>query len=264
MAELLEIASPQNPRYKNWLKLLDGRGIKKQEQALLAGRRFIEEVLEQFPDRALALLAPASKSDSLKPLAAKLPSRAAVCLLPPELFASVDIYGIKEPLLLISAPAPPAWNRELEDGLTIFLPFQNPINLGTCIRSAAAFGARVVLLKEAASPYLPKCLRASGPSIFQAPPCQGPSLRELAELAVQKNLPIYGLSPRGASLYQADLARRMGLVAGMEGPGLDGYWPPERRLSIPMQGQVESLNAAVSMSIGMSFYCAKSPANHSD
>lgn len=260
MREPLEIGSAQNPRYKNWLKLLDGRGIRKQEQAILAGRRFIEEILEQFPERALALLAPAGKADSTKSLAEKLPPQAAVYALPPELFANLDIYGIKEPLLLVSAPAPPVWDSELEDGLTVFLPFQNPINLGTCIRSAAAFGARVVLLREAATPYLPKCLRASGPSIFQAPPSQGPGLRELAELTAEKDLPIYGLSPRGPSLYQAALPRRMGLVAGMEGPGLDDCWPLERRLSIPMQGRVESLNAAVSMSIGMSFYCAKNPA----
>ncbi|MDR1125701.1 MAG: RNA methyltransferase [Deltaproteobacteria bacterium] len=258
--EPFAIGSPRNPRYKNWLKLLDGRGIKKQEQAILAGRRFIEEILEQFPERALALLAPVSARPpfpkGLEALAERLPPRAAVYALPPELFASLDIYGIKEPLLLVSAPAPPDWNRELEDGLTVFLPFQNPINLGTCIRSAAAFGARVVLLEEAATPYLPKCLRASGPSIFQAPPSRGPSLRELAELAAGKNLPLYGLSPRGGNIYKTAFPRRLGLVAGLEGPGLDDCWPAERRLSIPMQGRVESLNAAVSMSIGMALYCA--------
>ena len=263
--EPFEIGSPQNPRYKNWLKLLDGRGIRKQEQAILAGRRFIEEILEQFPERVLALLAPAAlvaKPENLDGLSEKLPPAAALYVLPPELFAALDIYGTRDPLLLVSAPPPPAWNNELEDGLTVFLPFQNPINLGTCIRSAAAFGARVVLLREAASPYLPKCLRASGPSIFQAPPLQGPSLRELAELTISEFWPIYGLSPRGESLYTAALPRRLGLVAGLEGPGLDDCWPLERRLSIPMQGQVESLNAAVSMSIGMSFYCAQNPANH--
>jgi len=52
----------------------------------------------------------------------------------------------------------------------------------------------------------------------------------------------------------------MGLVAGLEGPGLDTYWPLEKRLSIPMSRQVESLNASVAMSIAMSFYRAAWPA----
>ncbi|CAK7021551.1 MAG: hypothetical protein DELT_02425 [Desulfovibrio sp.] len=35
---ITEISNAQNPRYKSWLKLLDGRGIKKQQTALIAGR----------------------------------------------------------------------------------------------------------------------------------------------------------------------------------------------------------------------------------
>ncbi len=243
---LTEISSAQNPRYKSWLKLLDGRGIKKQQLALIAGRKVLDEYLQQFPGRVQGVIV--KKESDVAGLA--VPQHCPVYLLPYELFAELDIYGIREPLLLVSAPPLPEWDGSLPQGLTVFLPFQSPINLGTTIRSAAAFGASVVLLREAAMPYLPKCLRASGPAIFQVPLFQGPSIETLASYG---HLPIFALSPKGENLFSFPFAahERIGLVAGMEGPGLDAYWPEEKRLSIPMAANVESLNASVAMSIAM-------------
>lgn len=247
---MFEISSAQNPRYKTWLKLLDGRGIKKHEQALIVGRKVIDEVIDQFAERILGIIV--RKEEDAAPLA--VPRSCPVYLLPHDLFAALDIYGIKGPVLLVSAPPLPQWDGTLPHGLTVFLPFQNPINLGTTIRSAAALGASVVLLQEAATPYLPKCLRASGPAIFQVPLFQGPSLEQLAGYG---DLPIFALSPKGENIFSFPFAETMGLVAGMEGPGLDAHWPIEKRLSIPMASQVESLNAAVAMGIAMACRLAR-------
>ncbi|MDR2891676.1 MAG: RNA methyltransferase [Deltaproteobacteria bacterium] len=258
----MEISSAQNPRYKNWLKLLDGRGIKKQKQALVTGRSFIGEILARHPERVLAVIASlpgnANKSDNkpygLDELTECAPLRAMpLYLLPPDLFAALDIYGIKAPILLVSAPPLPVWDGTLASGLTVFVPFQNPINLGTTIRSAAAFGARVVLLREAATPYLPKALRAAGPAVFQVTLYQGPGIADLAEF----DLPIFALSPKGSDIFRFTFPDPIGLVAGMEGPGLDAYWSIEKRLSIPMRPNVESLNASVALSIVMAMQTAK-------
>jgi len=250
--KITEISSAQNPRYKNWLKLLDGRGIKKQETALIAGRKVLHEYLRQFPDRVRGVIL--RKTDDAANLA--VPDGCPVYLLPHDLFAALDIYGIREPMLLAFAPPLAEWDGTLPGGLTVFLPFQNPINLGTAIRSAAAFGASVVVLREAAMPYLPKCLRASGPAIFQVPLFQGPGLEQLASYG---HLPIFALSPKGENLFRFPFADYggVGLVAGMEGPGLDAYWPAEKRLSIPMAANVESLNASVAMSIAMACRAAQ-------
>lgn len=243
---MIAISSAQNPRYKAWLKLLDGRGIKKHEQALIAGRKIIDEVLGQFSQRVQGIIV-RSEEDARY---LTVPSSCPVYLLPQDLFAALDIYGIKGPILLVAAPPLPEWDGTLPDGLMVFLPFQSPINLGTTIRSAAAFGASVVLLQEAAMPYLPKSLRASGPAVFQVPLFRGPSLEQLAD---RRDLPIFALSPKGENIFSFPFDRfgAIGLVAGMEGPGLDAYWPTEKRLSIPMASHVESLNAAVAMGIAM-------------
>lgn len=244
-----EITSAQNPRYKTWLQLATARGIKKHGLALLHGRTFIDEVLERYPSRAAGVI-----THDLNLLdQAAIPEGCPLYLVNTDLFASLDIYGIRNIILLVTAPPLPVWNGELAPGLTVFVPFQNPINLGTTIRSAAALEAHVVLLQEAATPYLPKALRASGPAIFHLPIQQGPSIKRLAETT---HLPLYGLSLAGENIYSFPFPKTLGLVAGAEGPGLDDFWPTEKRLTIPMHPHVESLNACVSMSIGMALYQA--------
>ena len=250
-ATIMDISSGQNSRYKAWRALLDGRGIKKQQEAIVSGPRIIREILELFGQRVTGLIL--RRLDELEALGqTPLPapeSGFTIFRVAPELFAPLDIYGIDAPLLLIAAPPPPVWDENLAPGLTLFLPFQNPINLGTTIRSAAALGSPVVLLKEAASPYLPKSLRASGPAIFQTPLWQGPGLEELS--IYSRRLPLYALSPAGQNIFDFDWPDNCGLVAGLEGPGLVGDWPEDRLLSIPMQSGVESLNAAMAVSMAL-------------
>lgn len=251
--QYIEISSAQNARYKTWTQLTNARGIKKHGIALLHGRTFIDEVLDLYPNRAVGVITP-----SLELLSdAALPGKCPVYLVTSGLFADLDIYGINNLILVVSAPPLPRWEGELKKGLTVFVPFQNPINLGTTIRSAAALGAHVVLLQEAATPYLPKALRASGPSLFQIPIQAGPSIKTLAHL---KDLPLFALSLTGENIYTFPFPETCGLVAGAEGPGLDDFWPADKRLTIPMHPQVESLNACVSMSIGMALFQARGAA----
>jgi len=251
----MEITSPQNPRYKAWIRSLDGKGVKKTGEAIFSGKKFLGEMFARFPERVKAVLA--QRLSDLEPYT--LPRECRVFLLPGEMFARLDIYGVNAPILVLDARPFPAWNNSLAPGLTLFLPFQNPINLGTTIRTAAGIGAEVVLLREASSPYQPKSLRASGPGIFQTPIRQGPSLAELAELARGGSLPLYALSLDGENIFKAHFPETLGLVAGMEGPGLDALWPKCRRLHIPMKNAVESLNASVAVAMAVACRLRNAP-----
>lgn len=295
MFKTLEINSRQNPRYKSWLKALEGRGIRKTGEAILAGRKFGAEVLVDFPDRvsgvvvqnqnmAAGLTALGLAPDFSKGSMPERPGGHAgsgghsasaetgaehdtrtntgghalnydwpLYTLPADMFAELDIYGTNAPLLIIKATEPPLWSGKLADGLTLFLPFQNPINLGTTIRSAAAFGANVVLLREAVNLYHPKTLRAAGPALFKTSLQQGPDLQELASYS---HLPLYALALKGDNIFSFDFPAQMGLVAGREGPGLEDIWPQQRRLTIPMQPGVESLNAAAAMDMAVAMVAA--------
>lgn len=249
---VVEIASKENPRYKSWLKSLSGKGLKKNGQALIFGRKFIAEILNgASAEKCSGLIARRlSDLDGLE-----VPPGLPVHLLRPELWPELDIYGSGPPLLILEIPDLPAWSGYLAEGLTVFLPFQDPANLGTAIRTATALGSRIVVLKEAASPWHPKSLRASGPSILAADLAAGPSLAELAGM----NLPgLLALSPRGSDLLSARLPGQCGFVFGIEGPGLPEAWPQERRYSIAMSSEVESLNAAAALAVALGVWKVKS------
>ncbi|MDR1920767.1 MAG: class I SAM-dependent methyltransferase [Candidatus Adiutrix sp.] len=248
---LVEISSRENPRYKNWLKILSGRGLKKSGEALISGRKFVAEILAAQPGRARGLIVRRLSDLDGCPV----PDGLTVHLVRPELFPALDLYGAGGPLLLLERLQPPAWDGRLPDGLTVFLPFQDPANLGAAIRTSAALGATAVLLKEAASPWRPKSLRAAGPAVLLADLRQGPSL---AELARQSRPGLMALTPTGQNILDFKFPAQTGFLFGLEGPGLAGLdWPADRRLSIPMRAGVESLNAAAALAVALGLWAAR-------
>ncbi|MEW5723006.1 MAG: 16S rRNA (guanine(527)-N(7))-methyltransferase RsmG [Thermodesulfobacteriota bacterium] len=239
-----EIASRHNPHFKTWVKLLDGRGVKKLGLGLFSGSKQVREVLRDFPDRAQALLLRGGEETP----AAWAPA-VETYRLRPELFRELDLFGTGSPLLVALAPEMPWWEEAGSvEGFTLFIPFQDPANVGAVIRSAAAFGtARVVLLKEAAHPFHPRGLRAAGPTVFRVPLQRGPSLSDLKD----GDPPLIALGARGLDPAAFTFPPRFGLVPGLEGPGLPENLRRLTTLTIPMQNGVESLNAATATAIAL-------------
>ncbi len=166
------------------------------------------------------------------------------------LFKQLDVVGTHAPLLLVSVPEIARWSDDnpWPEGCTLFVPFQDPENVGAVIRSAAAFGvARVVLLREAAHPFHPRSSRAAGPALFQVPLYQGPSLTELRV----KNVPLIALDTTGPELSEVPFPDRFGLVVGVEGPGLPPQLRQGDRRRIAMRPGVESINAATAAAIAL-------------
>ena len=158
--------------------------------------------------------------------------------------------GTHAPLLLVRVSAMAAWSdaSPWPDGCTLFVPFQDPENVGAVIRSAAAFGvARVVLLREAAHPFHPRSSRAAGPALFQVPLHVGPRLADLRIAGV----PLIAMDTTGPELSEAPFPARFGLVVGVEGPGLPAHLRDGERRRIAMQPGVESLNAAAAAAVAL-------------
>ncbi|MDR1081044.1 MAG: class I SAM-dependent methyltransferase [Deltaproteobacteria bacterium] len=243
---ITEIASSGNSRFRGWLSLSDARGIRKRGECLVSGRKAARDFALLRPGAVLGVVARRpSELDGLG-----LPGDVPVYLVRREIFPELDLFGTGPPLVLAKAPPLPAWDPEAPLARdTFFAPFQDPANVGALVRTAAAMGADAVLLKEAASPYHPKSLRASGPALWQTSVMAGPSLGDLAALG---RADVYALTPGGTDLFSfAPPAGRLGLAMGIEGPGLAGSWPAGKLLGIPMASGVESLNAAVSAAMAL-------------
>ncbi len=238
-----EITSATNPAFKRCRDILGGQGIRKHGEAILAGARIRDEVLARFPDQVLGWLTgekgPPPPAASIEWLRMSEP-----------LFQELDVAGTRSPLIRVRVPEMPDWSDDdpWPEGCTLFVPFQDPENVGAVIRSAAAFGVvRVVLLREAAHPFHPRSSRAAGPALFHVPLAFGPSL---AELHV-KNAPLIALDTSGPELSESPFPERFGLVVGVEGPGLPAHLREGHRRRIAMQPGVESLNAAAATAIAL-------------
>lgn len=237
-----EITSEENPSYREWKQLTAPGGIRKHGSALVSGAKIVEEAWRTFPEHVEVLLLGGTRMS----VPEAFPDTMKVVRLPAPLFQELDTVGTRSPLLVLRVPEVLPWTPEegLPAGLSLFLPFQDPENLGAAIRSGLAFGAsRIVLLNGAAHPFHPKTLRASGGAVLQARLANGPALADLP-----LDLPFLPLSLEGKDLTQTTLPATCALLPGIEGPGLPPAWR-SRAIRIPIRPEVDSLNAAAALSI---------------
>lgn len=237
------VTSEANAAQKLMRELLHGRGIRKHGQALIAGGKTVAEVLERFPERVEGWL---TGPDGPPPPA---PAMTWLRLATP-LFQELDVSGTRAPLLLVRLPEMPEFSAAdpWPEGCTLFVPFQDPENVGAVLRTAAAFGvARAVLLREAAHPFHPRAARAAGTALFQVPLLRGPSLTDLDPAGP----PLLALSADGTELASEAFPERFGLVPGLEGPGLPDHLRRGPCRRIPIAPGVESLNAATAVAIAL-------------
>jgi TrmH family RNA methyltransferase len=130
---------------------------------------------------------------------------------------------------------------------------QDPGNAGAIIRSAAAAGATGVVLDElSADPWGWKALRASMGSAFHVPVVRSRALATLVADWRRSGIRIVATVPRGGvSMYDVDFTQPTAVMLGGEGAGLpdDLLISADTRVSIPMHGNIESLNAAVAAAV---------------
>lgn len=238
------IESAQNPQFKIWNDLHDGRGIRKHGLFILAGRKLVPEALSRFGKHFMQLIEPIHvEFDELD-----APENVDRFRLPKKLFEMLDISGTHYPLLVGSAPAlPEADLSSPPRGLELIVALGDPNNLGALMRSAAAFGAKkLILMPDAANPWHPKALRAGANAQFTLTLERGPSWDGLAAARG----PIVALDGAGKDMAAYKWPRDLRIVLGEEGPGLPADLKIER-LAIPTTGDVESLNATVAASVAL-------------
>ena len=128
---------------------------------------------------------------------------------------------------------------------------QDPGNVGTILRTADAFGARVIVLPGCADLHNPKTLRA-GMGVHFRTEIYRCTLEELTALLKEAGLPLYGAALREdtADVREVDL-RRCAMAVGSEGRGLSAavLAACDKTVRIPMDPRCESLNAASAASV---------------
>ncbi|MEO6323650.1 MAG: RNA methyltransferase [Thermoanaerobaculia bacterium] len=159
--------------------------------------------------------------------------------------------------LVALAPVPAAELgaiRLAPEALAVLLDgVQNPLNVGAILRSAEAFGVHGVLLTTgSASPFSARTLRASAGSSFRVPLATGVSPAEALAWAREQGADLVGADAHGGQPPRAVASRRpLVLVIGSEGHGISDEIVEglASRVTIPLAGQVESLNAGAAAAV---------------
>lgn len=147
--------------------------------------------------------------------------------------------------------------KNLPDDVNILVcdRIQDPGNMGTMIRTAVAAGyGAVIALPGTVDIYSPKVLRATAGMVFEMPVVYVSSEEELFEIIKETGRRLAVTVPSGGSpYYDEDLKRGIALVIGNEGNGASGSIidRADVRVTIPMKGNTESLNAAAAAAILM-------------
>ena len=244
-----QVSSRDNPFFKELKKLAgSARQRSKSGLAVLDGAHLLAALLStgRLPQQ-LAVTQAGLQDAEITALLERMPT-VPLTLLGDALFA--EISELKTPtgiLALIERPQSASTGRNhfcllLED-------IQDPGNLGSMIRSAAAAGCDVLFLSQGcADAWSPRVLRAGMGGHFVL------DIHESADLiAVAETFPgaLYAASlDAEGSLYECDLRGAVAFAIGNEGAGLSAALQQRARtVRIPMPGAVESLNAAAAAAI---------------
>uniref|UniRef100_UPI00405793D8 TrmH family RNA methyltransferase n=1 Tax=Acetatifactor sp. TaxID=1872090 RepID=UPI00405793D8 len=132
---------------------------------------------------------------------------------------------------------------------------QDPGNLGTIIRTGEGAGITGVIMSEqTVDIYNPKVIRATMGSIYRVPFVYVKELGDAICKMHEKGIHTYAAHLQGDTYYNAfSFEKPTAFLIGNEGNGLrkDTADLAESYLKIPMEGQVESLNAAIATSLLM-------------
>lgn len=148
-----------------------------------------------------------------------------------------ELLFVKNPLFVI-----------LED-------LQDPGNLGTILRTGEGAGVTAVIMsKNTVDIFNPKTIRSTMGSVYRVPFLYVEDLEKTLKCLQDAGIKTYAAHLKGATYYDSfSFEEGTAFLIGNEGNGLkkstadaaDAY------LKIPMEGQVESLNAAIATSLLM-------------
>ncbi len=249
----MELTSRDNPLVKELHKLLcDAKARRKSRRFVIEGARLCEDAARS----GIAIAAALATASAKERYAAQWQAVEAVSAASYEIAPAVSAHlsetqgpqgmfclcEMRESAFAVSA-----------DGVYLALEdVQDPGNLGTILRTAEAFGVSGILLsKGCCDRYNPKVLRASMGGVFRLPltVCED-FVGTLGELG--KTLPVLASVIDGDAL-PVTAAPKSGAVAviGNEGNGMSqaAIDACTHRVTIPMAGRAESLNASMAAGI---------------
>ncbi|UCV13037.1 RNA methyltransferase [Dechloromonas denitrificans] len=232
--QLKKLAESGRERRKTGLTLLDGVHL---VQAFEAARGLVE---------TLVVAESALETDEISRLTA---GRDTV-VLADSLMREIGLVDTPSGLLAVVAQPKSRAAVDLENDAVLLDGVQDPGNVGTLLRTAAAAGVRQVLLSSAcAAAWSPKVLRAGQGAHFVLDIVEDADL--VATVRDYRGTVAVTCLDGAVSLYETRWQTPLAWIFGAEGQGVSPELiaAADLRIKIPMPGAVESLNVGAAAAI---------------
>jgi RNA methyltransferase, TrmH family len=247
------IASKDNPLLKTIRLIMSGSHRSPEQLVAVEGIRMLEEVNKAGCEIETVACSELFGSDirEKRLLDAWLSKNINIYMTGEKLFRSIS--GVQTPqgaIALIRAPKlslgdiAPVPNSLILCACEI----QDPGNMGTLIRTAAAAGVTLVCTtKDAVSARNPKSIRSSAGAFFHLPVIERVDAKDLRAYCNTHSIRPYRTDPREGMLYtQADFRGSCAIFLGNEGSGMSqDAFAGFPSIHVPMAEGVESLNVAM-------------------
>lgn len=233
-----------------------------EDENLLVGRNPIREALKAGRPMEKLLVASGDLSGAARDII-KMAKEANVIVQYVDRTRLDQIYPAHQGMLAYVAAVPYVQVEEIlakaaekgEDPFLILLDgITDPHNLGAIIRSAECAGAHGVILPERRAAGLgPAAAKAAAGALNHMPIARVKNLNRTIEDLQKNNIWVIGTAMDGENAFTADLTGPVALVIGSEGDGISRLTLEkcDRKLTLPMKGNIESLNASVAAGILM-------------
>ncbi len=159
--------------------------------------------------------------------------------------------------VLAVVPTPNPTLGRVADFCLLLEDLQDPGNVGSILRTAAAAGvAQVFMSRRCAFAWSPKVLRAGQGGHFHLEIFEDVDL--VAWVHSYRGTTIATVAAGGEPLFKADFSAPVAIAIGNEGAGLSAELraAATRRVTIPMPGNFESLNAGAAAAVCL-FECVR-------
>jgi RNA methyltransferase, TrmH family len=246
------ITSKDNPVFKQLKRLAESsRERRKEGKTLLDGTHLVNDYLQAFGEPLQLVITEGQSNREVMGMIqdlSEVPTMMVTTLMFAELSPVASPTGI---LALVDTPniLPP---EKVEFALMLE-DIQDPGNLGSLLRSAAAAGVDAVYLSQGcAEAWSPKALRGGQGAQFRLPIIERADLvAEIGRFKKQDKAQVLATTMDGHSLYEQNLCVPTAFVIGNEGNGLTQTLIKVSNLcvTVPIKNAVESLNVTSATSI---------------
>ena len=248
------ITTSQNKQVKRILKLKKSARERRKEQLFLVeGIRMFEEIPA---DRLYKVYATEEFQKAHQEMFSKMEPE----LVSPQVMKEIsDTMTPQRVLALVKMKEFQMEQLAEENALLLVLEnLQDPGNLGTILRTGEGAGVTgIIMSRDTVDIYNPKVIRSTMGSIFRVPFVYADNMEQVMEFLKKNQITAYAAHLDGTNYTKEDYRKSSAFFIGNEGNGLsDGLTrAADRKIKIPMSGNVESLNAA--MAAGLLMYEAR-------